>query len=82
VDFDDVFKSRFLVQTINVLRDYAREQTPSLQIRERVMRVIGGESVGNIKAMTVKLPETNGVSAPNINVGDLHRIDLRPQTTR
>ena len=72
-------RARQRVQPVDVLRDHARDQPAALELGDRAVRAVGLLAVEDREALAVEVPEARRVAPPDVDVGDLHRVDVRPQ---
>src|SRR5215213_505832 len=67
------------MQHVDVLRDHRVKQAARLELDERLVCAVGPLAAERLKALAVEAPETLWIAVPRIDVGDLHRVDVRPQ---
>ena len=79
MDLDQVARARRLVQPVDVLRDHGVEQPAPLELDERVVRPVGPLVAQRGEAVAVEVPEALRVAPEDVDVGDLHRVDVLPQ---
>ena len=67
------------VQPVDVLGDHRVEQPGPLELGQRLVRAVGLLVLQRLEAAAVEVPEALGVAPEDVDVGDLHRVDVLPQ---
>jgi hypothetical protein len=80
VDLDHVLRTGGPVQAVYVLRDHALDQPPPLQLRQRSVGGVRLFVAERLEARPVVGPEALGIALEDVDMGDLHRVDVRPET--
>src|SRR5215218_300065 len=79
VDLDQVARPRQPVQAVDVLRDDRLDDPAALELHQRLVRAVRPLPAQGREAVAVELPEPRRVALEDLDVGDLHRVDVRPQ---
>ncbi len=78
VHLDHVLGARSTVQAVDVLGDHAREQTAALELGQRLVGGVRAFVPERVEARPVVGPESLRIAFEDVDVGDLHRVDVRP----
>jgi hypothetical protein len=79
VDLDQVLCPRRPVQAVDVLRDDGLHDAAALQLDERTVRAVRRLVPQHREAVAVEVPEALRIAPEDLDVRDLHRVDVLPQ---
>ena len=71
--------ARLAVQAVDVLGDDGVEQAGALERGQRLVGAVGLLVLERGEAVAVEVPEALGVAPEDVDVRDLHRVDVLPQ---